>query len=130
MNTKLLLILSSIYLLIGGVLFSFLPNEIIANLNYAENPIFTLTLQLLGALYLGFALLNWLKRTALIGGIYNRPIVFANFMHFFVGFFALAKITVIAKEYYTELLVLSIIYFIFSSAFAFLFFKNPKKIDR
>jgi len=41
--------------------------------------------QLLAAAWLGVAALNWLQRGALIGGIYGRPMVFANLVLYFVG---------------------------------------------
>ena len=34
--------------------------------------------QLLAAAWLGMAALNWLQRAAVLGGIYGRPVVFAN----------------------------------------------------
>jgi hypothetical protein len=38
----------------------------------------------MGALYLGFAILNWMARSVMIGGIYARPIALGNFLHFAV----------------------------------------------
>jgi len=46
---------------------------------------------LLGALYVDFAMLNWMVKGSLIGNIYNRPVAVANFTHFLVGGLALAK---------------------------------------
>ncbi len=129
MNTKLLQIVTTIYLLVGGVLFSFLPDEVIAHLRLDSNIFFSLSLQLIGALYLGFAALNWLKRDTLIGGIYSRPLVFANLMHFSVGFFAIAKIATLKNDFFNELLILSILYFMFSVSYAYLIFAHPKKAN-
>jgi hypothetical protein len=36
----------------------------------------------MGALYLGFAILNWTARGVLMGGIYARPLALGNFLHF------------------------------------------------
>ena len=41
-----------------------------------------LLIQMMGALYLGFAILNWTARGVLIGGIYARPLALGNFLHF------------------------------------------------
>ena len=41
--------------------------------------------QLLGAAWLGVAALNWLSRNAVLGGIYARPVVFANLVVYLVG---------------------------------------------
>lgn len=38
-------------------------------------------LQLIGAALFGFAMLNWLSRYSLVGGIYSRPLVVANLAH-------------------------------------------------
>ena len=47
--------------------------------------------QLLGAAWLGLAALNWLHRGAVLGGIYGRPVVFANLVTYLVGALALLK---------------------------------------
>ena len=41
--------------------------------------------QLLAAALLALAALDWLGRSQLLGGIYGRPIVFANSTFYFVG---------------------------------------------
>ncbi len=41
--------------------------------------------QLLGAAWLGLAALDWLQRDAVLGGIYGRPVVFANLVLSFVS---------------------------------------------
>lgn len=84
---------SALFLAIIVILFSFLPNEIVAFLNVEPNSIITLFLKILSALYLGFGILNWMAEGTLIGGIYNRPIAIGNLMHFGVGAIALVKIT-------------------------------------
>jgi hypothetical protein len=48
-------------------------------------------LQFLGAAYFAFAMLNWMAKGAIIGGIYNRPIAIANLSHFVIGGIALTK---------------------------------------
>jgi hypothetical protein len=82
LNTKILFTISAIFLGLVGIGFSFLPDEIIMYLNIESNPFLTLLLQLLGSLYLGFGIMNWMAKGSLIGGIYNRPIVIGNSMHF------------------------------------------------
>lgn len=44
-----------------------------------------------GTLYLGFAMLNWIAREKLIGGIYSRPVAIGNFIHFLSGTIILTK---------------------------------------
>lgn len=58
---------------------------------FAVGGIAILVVQILGALYLGFAMLNWMARGVLIGGIYSRPVAFGNFLHFAIVAMALTK---------------------------------------
>ncbi len=113
---------------ISGVILTFIPDEIISTLSITPNPISTLSLQLLGALYLAFAILNWMAKGSLIGGIYNKPIAIGNFMHFGVG--ALALVKIISKiQIHSEIIIsLAIVYAIFAILFAYVFKTNPSKI--
>ena len=47
--------------------------------------------QLLGAAWLGVAALDWLQRDAVLGGIYGRPVVFANLALYFVSALSLLR---------------------------------------
>ena len=53
----------------SGIIFTFLPQEIITFSGYTLDNLNVLFLQVLGALYFAFAILNWMARTNLIGGI-------------------------------------------------------------
>ena len=46
-----------------------------------------------GALYLGFSIQNWTAKASLIGGIYNKPILIGNLLHFFTASMTLIKLT-------------------------------------
>ncbi len=48
--------------------------------------------QLLAAAWLGIASLNWLQRTALMGGIYARPLVSTNFVLYFVSALSMVRV--------------------------------------
>jgi len=127
MNTKLLMTASAIILGIIGLSLSFIPIEITEYLNLDTNIISTLSFQLLGALYLGFAMMNWMAKGSTIGGIYNRPIAIGNFMHFGVGALALVKL-VSSIEMHQEIFIsLTVIYAIFALSFAYVFRTNPGK---
>jgi len=78
MNTKILMIASSLFLLIFGLALTFIPEEITEYLNAGTNQTSVLLLQILGSLYLGFGMLNWMTKNNLIGGIYSRPLVIGN----------------------------------------------------
>ena len=127
MNTKLLMTASAIILGIIGLSLSFIPIEITEYLNLDTNIISTLSSQLLGALYLGFSMMNWMAKGSTIGGIYNRPIAIGNFMHFGVGAFALVKL-VSSIEMHQEIFIsLTVIYAILALSFAYVFRTNPGK---
>jgi len=121
MNTKILMSSSSLYLAASGAILSFLLNEVISSIGIAPNPISTLSFQLLGALYLGFAMLNWMAKGSFIGGIYNKPIAIGNFIHFGVG--ALASVIIVSKiQIHKEIVIsLTAIYAIFAILFAYVF---------
>jgi len=91
LNTKTVLTVSAIFLGLFGIGLSFLPNEIVMYLNIEADPVLPLLLQLMGSLYLGFGIMNWMVKGSLIGGIYNKPIAIGNFMHFGVGAITLGK---------------------------------------
>jgi len=130
MNTKLLMTLSAIFSGVIGLSLSFLPKEIDAVLNANSSPTSVLFLQLLSALYLGFALMNWMTKGSLIGGIYNRPIAIGNFMHFTVGALALIK-TVGSIDLQSEIIIsITVIYTVFAAGFAYVFMHNPIKVDQ
>jgi hypothetical protein len=50
--------------------------------------------QLLGAAWLGVAAMNWLQRDTVLGGIYGRPVVFANVVLYFVSALSLLRVLV------------------------------------
>ncbi len=123
LNTKTLMTASAFFLGLGGVLISFLPQEILQLLGKEDDLSFVL--QICGALFLGFGMLNWMVKSSLIGGIYNRGIAVANFIHFFVGS------SVLIKEYakssdMSYLLVLGIIYSLFAVSFGYILFNGPR----
>lgn len=91
MNTKLLMTLSAILMGVTGMALTFFPEEILLLILPEMNAGMSLVLQIAGALYFGFALLNWMARGNIIGGIYSRPIAIANVTHFFMAGIALVK---------------------------------------
>ena len=125
MNTKTLMIISAIFLAVNGFGFTFFPNEISVLLINDDNHIFILILQILGALYLGFSILNWMSKTNLIGGIYNKPILIGNLLHFFTASMALIKLTFKVETNLQLIFSYTIIYSLFTLFFGYVFFTNP-----
>ena len=81
MNTKLLMTLSAMILALIGISLIFLPNEILDYLELSVSETLQLLMQIIGSLYFALAILNWMSKGSIIGGIYNRPIAMANLTH-------------------------------------------------
>lgn len=128
MKTKPLMIASCIFLGALGLTLTFMPEEISASLGVSTNPITMLLLQLLGAMYLGFTMLNWMTKTSFIGGIYNKPIAAGNLMHFVVGAFALLKVGSEVELHHTLIVCLTVVYAVFALLFAYVFRTNPASV--
>ena len=117
MRTKLLMTSSALFCGIIGILLSFLPNEIAEYLSVEPTIITILFLQILGAIYLGFGILNWTAKGTLIGGIYNKPIALGNLMHFIVGAITLVKVISNVQTHREIIIFLTVFYVIFALLF-------------
>lgn len=91
MSTRLLLQSSALLLVFLGILLSFLPAEIASFMGFTQGLAIQVVLQLLGAVYFGFGMLNYMSKRAVVGGIYGRPLVVGNFSHFLIAALALLK---------------------------------------
>lgn len=91
MKTKLLMMLSAIFLAVLGLLTSYFPDKVLETHGTVPDNATLLLIQMMGALYLGFAILNWTARGVLMGGIYARPLALGNFLHFAMVGVMLAK---------------------------------------
>lgn len=125
MKTKWLLSSSAFLMGLIGLSLTFLPEEVSNLLGTDASPVTLLLLQIVGGLYLGFAILNWFIRSARIGGIYNRPVVLGNLMHCIVVFFALIR--QLAEEFTMIVVILTLIYFAFAIWFTLVMRSNPLK---
>lgn len=82
MYSRILMSSSAVFLAILGLLTSFAPLEVLSRHGTTPDNATLLLIQMMGALYLGFAILNWTARGVIIGGIYSRPLALGNFLHF------------------------------------------------
>lgn len=128
MTTKPIMIASALFLGISGIMLTFLPLEILGFLNLRTDRKLQLILQILGALYFGFAMLNWMIKEARIGGIYNRPIIVSNFAHFLIAALVLVKALFSAPEMPRLFLLLTFVYVIFAGLFGSLLFSESQGI--
>lgn len=123
--TRFTMAASALVLALFGFAASFLPQELLRLMGSGENLLATLAVQLLGALYLGFALMNWMAKDSLIGGIYNRPVAIANVLHFTAGALALSKGAAAGADPYLILPFLAV-YWLFAVLFGRILFTSPK----
>lgn len=127
MNTKLIMLTSSLLLGATGLLLTFASNFAMQCLKVETNSMTVVIGQIMGALYFGFAMLNWMTKESLIGGIYNRPVAIANFTHFAIAALALIKLWLANREAPTALWIMGGIYITFAIAFILLLFRHPDK---
>ena len=125
--TKTLMIISSIFLAVNGVGFTFFPNEISVLLTNDDNHFSILILQILGALYLGFSYINWMSKNSLIGGIYNKPLLIGNTLHFLTASMAMIKLVFKFENNLQLIIPHIIIYCLFTLFFGYVFFSDPFK---
>jgi hypothetical protein len=127
MNTKLIMSASAITLGIAGIFMTFIPDEILTYLHIEKLQSFQLCIQILGALYFSLAMLNWMTKTSIIGGIYNRPIAVANFTHFLIGGLALIKGVISHPGLPPVIMAGAGIYSVFAISFGVILFRHPSR---
>ncbi|MCK6607649.1 MAG: hypothetical protein L6Q46_05005 [Flavobacterium sp.] len=111
MARKIIMLLSSVTLGISGIILSFALNLLLNLLNIRISDNVMTLIQILGALYFSFGVLNWMAKSSLVGGIYNRPIVLANLAHHFIGGLALLKGQLFKTDASYVIWVLGMLYF-------------------
>lgn len=126
MNTKSLMIASSLVLALAGAVCLFAPVELLESLGSPDGASLAVFAQLTGALYLAFALTNWAAKGSMIGGIYSRPLSVGNLLHFTVGTLALFKHALAHGIHWPASLVL-VAYAVFAALFSYLVFGAKRK---
>jgi len=126
MNTRLLMRASAVFLSVLGAAATFLPQEILARAGAAPVGFSVELVQTTGALYLGFAMLNWMAQGNLVGGIYGRPVTIGNLVHFTIAALALLK-SVLAGQRAEEVIVGAVAYTAFAILFAVVAFGRPPR---
>jgi hypothetical protein len=124
MKTTILMTTSACFMALLGLGASFFPQEILSAWGARPEVSGVMPLQVAGALYLAFAILNWTARGNLIGGIYSRPVALGNFLHFAVVSVVLVK-ALIAGQIAPLFIVGATIYSAFAVWFGFVLFTHP-----
>ena len=88
MSSRTLLTTSALFLALLGLVLTFASQEILSTATAQQ----AFVGQLLGAALCGFALLNWMSKGAVMGGIYGRPLAMGNLVHLTIGGLALLKV--------------------------------------
>ena len=115
---------SAVVLALAGIAASFAPQEVLQAIGAPAAGMLPVVVQLHGAMLLGFAMMNWMAKDSLIGGIYNRPLAIGNLVHFVAGALALVKL-VIRGGAPLFAIVAAVIYALFAIAFARILFRSP-----
>ena len=131
MNTRIVMTASAFVLGSSGVILTFTPDTLLNFLHIGTNDSALLIMQILGALYFAFGMLNWMSKTSLIGGIYNRPVAVANFTHFMIVALALLKVLISHPNSTYFIWSVGIVYFAFAVSYGVILFRHPlaKKVD-
>jgi len=116
---------ASLLLGVSGIVLTFAPDLIISSLGINPTHVSVLLGQIIGGLYFGFAMLNWMTKESLIGGIYNRPVAVANLTHFMIAGLALAKASISNTELPTLILIVSVAYVLLAILFGIILFRHP-----
>ena len=125
MNTSVLMVLSALFMAVLGAIASFMPQEILAYSGTPANGVVVLIVQITGALYLGFAFLNWTARGNIMGGIYSRPVALGNFLHFVVASLAIWKM-IAADQNTTGMIIGAVVNTAFAVSFGLVLFRQPR----
>ena len=91
MTSSLISRLSACVLFLGGATLLFGSDVVLPALVPGFPPAAAWLGQLLGSGWLAIAALNWLQRSTVLGGIYGRPTVLANFTLYFVSALSLLR---------------------------------------
>jgi len=123
MHTRVLMIASAALMGVIGLAASFMPQEVLGLHGTVPDNATVLFVQMAGAVYLGFAMLNWSARGILIGGIYARPVAAGNFLHFVMVAITLIKAAIVFGA--VQLMFSAAVFSVFAAWFGLVMFRPP-----
>lgn len=126
-TSRTLLVASTTFNGIMGLLTSFLPHEILEINDLPTAPINVLLVQVLSACYFGLAMISYMSKDAVIGGIYNRPLLMGNIAYHGIASVALLKYVMSQDTFSAIFLTMTVVYCALSLGFLRLFFVVPGK---
>lgn len=92
MISSVLSYVSALLLFVAGLLLLFAPDTVLPAVVPGFPAAGMWLGQLLAAAWFGVAALTWLQRRAVLGGIYGRPTVLANFALYFISALTLLRV--------------------------------------
>lgn len=111
-----------------GIAASFAPQELLGAFGAPPAAAAVLAVQLLGAAWLALAMLDWMSRGAVIGGIYGRPLVVANLTGFAISTIVVAKLVLQAPD--ATLAILLGVFALPAAGFGWSLFNPPAQTPR
>lgn len=123
MHTRYLMILSAALMAIIGIAFSFMPQEVLGVHGSSPDTATVMLVQMAGAAYLGFAMLNWTARGILIGGVYAKPVALGNALHFMMVAIMLVKAAFTFGA--VPLMISAAVFSTFAVWFGYVLFRPP-----
>jgi hypothetical protein len=84
--------ISALLLFVAGLVLLFAPDVVLPAVVPGFPAAGAWLGQLLAAAWLGVAVLTWLQRKAVLGGIYGRPTVLANLALYFISALSLLRV--------------------------------------
>lgn len=117
------MMISAVFLGALGVATSFAPDRVLGVHGTVPDNATLLLVQMMGALYLGFAILNWSARGVLMGGIYSRPLALGNFLHFVMVAITLIKAALAFQV--VQLAISAAVFAAFAGWFGLVLFRSP-----
>ena len=121
--SRTLMMVSAIFMAILGLITSYFPDRVLETHGTVPDGPTMLLIQMMGALYLGFALLNWTARGVIIGGIYARPLALGNFLHFAMVAVMLTREAI--DHGVVQLATSAAVFSAFAIGFGYLLFRLP-----
>ncbi|HXU31009.1 MAG TPA: hypothetical protein VN851_10575 [Thermoanaerobaculia bacterium] len=103
----------------------FAPDELLRYAGATPSSLDGALLQVIGSALFGFAMLNWMNRYGVTGGIYGRPVVIANFTHAATAALLLGHIAIRAP-YSAPRIAIVALYGALALAFGVKLFTSPK----
>ena len=128
MHSRALMIVSAVFLAVLGLATSYMPDKVLGIHGTVPDMPTMLLIQMAGALYLGFAILNWTARGVLIGGIYARPVALGNFLHFAMVSVMLIKAAIVHGV--MQLAISATVFSVFAIWFGLVLFRPPSSVVR